>query len=83
MTATIEGQRECRFGVTDAELVARLGDRYEEFQNWMYGQTLAICTGKQWNLEIKEYEPTNCGPHGMVVYEHDVKRFEDGRPIID
>jgi hypothetical protein len=75
----------CPDGLTDNDLKISLGSRYEEFQNWMNGQTRSICDGRSYNYETKEYEATECAsnPHGGVTYSWDVERFLDGRPIID
>ncbi len=84
MTATIEGERECMYGLTEAELHARFpGERHDDFMKWMRGQTGTICEGRVYDYIQKEYRPSGCGPHGVVVYEWDVKRYEDGRPVID
>lgn len=74
---------DCETGYTRDQLREILGNRFEEFDGWMYGQTVALCEGRKWNYYTKEYEETDCGPHGPVVYSWDLKRFLDGRPIID
>jgi hypothetical protein len=76
-------ERQCKFGITDDELRERLGEQYDAFIQWMSGQTVAVCDGRYYNQLLKTYTATHCGPHGTVVYEHDVVRFEQGLPIID
>jgi hypothetical protein len=51
--------------------------------HWMRGQTGAICEGREWDYATSDYIDTDCGPHGMVIYRHDVQRFIDGEPVID
>lgn len=75
---------ECRLGYTYDQLVDILGDRIVEFSRWMRGQTMVICDGLKYNHDTREYEKA-CGGvvHGVVVYPWDLKRFLDGRPIVD
>lgn len=67
---------ECESGYTPAQVEEIMGDRLEEFNKWMYGQTGSICEGRKYNHGTKEYE-TACGgiAHGMIVYSWDLKRF--------
>jgi hypothetical protein len=74
---------DCRLGYTDSQVSAIVGARLKEFNFWMAGQTMAICDGRQYNFATEEYEPDDCGPHGVVVYPWDLERFLDGRPILD
>lgn len=74
---------ECPLGYTVDQLHTILGNRYEEFADWIDGQTTGICDGTRWNPTTKEAEPTGCGPHGGVAYAWDLERFLDGKPIID
>ena len=73
----------CELGYTIPDLKEILGNRYDEFLNWMRGQTVAMCEGRKYNYDKHEYEDTGCGPHGWAYYPWDVQRFLDGRPIID
>lgn len=74
---------ECSYGYpwtqlereVDAETVERLSD-------WMSGQTMAICDGRRYNDDSREYEPTGHA-HGLVVYRWDVERFLAGLPVVD
>jgi hypothetical protein len=68
----------CQLGVTQAELREILGDRYDPFLGWMHGQTMAICEGRQFNYETRQYEPSGCGPHGLVAYRWDLEKFLQG-----
>lgn len=76
-------QPECILGYPDGQLHELLGSRYDEFWKWMRGQTFTSCDGRAYDHETKEYRETGCGPHGFVVYYHDVKRFLEGLPVID
>lgn len=73
----------CELGYTHDQLETILGDRLPEFSKWMYGQTREICDGRRWNYQTREYEPTDCGPHGMIVHGSDLRRFLAGLPNID
>ena len=50
-------------------------ETFERFNDWMYGQTMALCDGKRFNHETRQYEPDCETPHGGVAYSWDVKRF--------
>lgn len=73
----------CELGYTLDQLEEILGNRYDEFLQWMYGQTIAICQGRKYNYDKKQYEATNCGPHGWAYYPWDLQRFLDGKPVVD
>lgn len=66
---------ECILGYPLSRVEDLLGPSFERFRYWMRGQTVAQCDGRSYNYEIKGYEPTGCGPHGTVVYVHDLKRW--------
>ena len=67
----------CTLGYPEDQLKEMLGETYERFGHWMYGQTGAICISS--NLG----EPCSAGPHGMVVYPHDLRNFLEGGRIVD
>jgi hypothetical protein len=71
-------QPECESGYPVTQVEAILGDRMTEFNRWMRGQTGAICDGRKYDHNKREYHNTNCGPHGMVVYAWDLRQFLDG-----
>lgn len=50
---------------------------FAEFSAWMAGQTCCICDGRNYNHELRQYEPSVCAdnPHGGVAYTWDVHRF--------
>lgn len=76
--------RECKLGYTRTELEERLGsDRLARFDVWMRGQTIAICDGLIYSHEARAYMASNCGPHGAVVYSHDLERFLLGQLVVD
>jgi len=72
-------------GYTVDDLENILGDRFDEFTKWMYGQTMSVCEGRLYNHDKKTYEPAVCAdnPHGGVVYPWDLKTFLQGRPSFD
>lgn len=74
---------ECKLGYPSRQVEEIMGDRLSTFNRWMSGQTRAICDGRNYNHDIKAYEPSGCGPHGPVTYSWDVQRFLAGLPIID
>lgn len=78
----IEGA-ECELGYPTAQLKRVLGDRLPAFHYWFRGQTGAICDGTSYDYENRRSVPTNCGPHGPVVYGHDLRRFLRGLPAFD
>lgn len=73
----------CELGYTEDQIEEILGDRIKAFNKWMYGQTQALCDGRSYNYEKKEYAPTGCGPHGATVYSWDLQDFLAGRPVTD
>jgi hypothetical protein len=74
---------ECELGYTESQLKTILNSRYKEFMSWMSGQTMALCDGRAYDYELDLYRNTGCGPHGGVVYYWDLKRFLDGKPVVD
>lgn len=74
---------ECRFGYSQEELREILGDRLEEFNTWMSGQTVAICDGMYYDYDAAMNLSTGCGPHGDVVYSWDLEDFLAGRADLD
>lgn len=64
----------CTLGYTDAELRGILGERYKSFTFWMEGQTGGWCDGRA---------ASRCGPHGPVVYSHDLRNFLAGGRVVD
>ncbi len=73
----------CKFGYPEEQLHEILGDKFVEFSHWMAGQTVTICDGQEYDHEAKAYKPTNCGPHGPVVYAWDLSRFLEGKDPLD
>lgn len=74
---------DCQIGYTWEQAKRIVGGRLDEFQQWMAGQTVALCDGRRYDHDKREHEPTGCGPHGMAVYPWDLKRFLRGGPILD
>lgn len=73
----------CHLGYPREQLSEILGDRLEHFEQWMFGQTQAICEGRQYDHSRREYLPTNCGPHGVVTYRWDLVNYLSGGEIDD
>lgn len=82
--AELTAVAECKLGYPLDQVEQILGAHADRFSEWMRGQTGAICEGQAWDHELKCYYPTNCGPHGPVVYGHDLRRWMAGeRHIYD
>lgn len=73
----------CKFGYPKSQLEEILGDKLEEFNKYMIGQTGAICNGHIYNHNDDKHELSGCGPHGLVLYKCDLKTFLEGRPTLD
>lgn len=88
----------CPDGYTQEDITRILGDREDEFWQWMAGQTMMLCDGREYDHKHRRYVATECsgmypgtwltndaapGGHGIVVYSHDFKRFIKGLPIVD
>lgn len=85
----------CQYGYTRPQLHTILGDSLQEFDDWMWGQTMAVCEAapeREWvddpgspgGMRLVEVGPPLCShPHGPVVYPWDLQRFLEGRPIVD
>lgn len=72
----------CRLGYTTDQVREIVGTRMHEFEDWFHGQTGAICEGREFNHETRLYEPSNCGPHGLIIYPWDVEQFlRGGHPL--
>lgn len=74
---------ECKYGYPQKQLKEILGDRVNEFNKYVVGQTGTICNGKIYNYDKDKYEPSGCGPHGIVTYMCDVRTFLENRPTLD
>lgn len=71
----------CTWGYPEDQLRELLGESYERFAQWVHGQTGGVCDGVRWNGYT--YVPTGCGPHGVVVYPHDLRNFLEGGRVVD
>lgn len=75
---------ECKYGYTSQQLEKILGVLLPKFDKWMEGQTMCICDGRRYNVETRQYEPSECSvPHGTVVYPWDLERFLLKLPPLD
>lgn len=54
----------CPIGYPEPQLRELLGDRFDSFIAWMYGQTPGVCAGEHGGQS-----------HGRVYYRVDVQRF--------
>lgn len=70
----------CRYGYTDAQVRDIVGPRLDAFRAWHRGQTGAICNGREYDPAGGADVATGCGPHGMIVYPDDLRRFLAGLP---
>lgn len=73
---------ECRLGYTLTQLDEMLGQGFvrDNFEEYMWGQTRAICGGQSDGGEPDE----KCEvAHGLTVYWWDFDRWAMGRPVID
>lgn len=73
----------CQHGYTREQVEQIVAERFDEFATWSRGMTAAICDGRRYDHEAKEYQPTGCGPHGVVVYPWDIAQFIKGRDPLD
>ena len=75
---------ECEYGYSRHQVEEIMGDRLQEFDHWMRGQTMTLCEGKAYDHDKREYHEA-CGgvAHGPVVYDHDLRGFLARRPILD
>ena len=79
---------ECRLGYSEQQverILATNNKRTDDFNDWMFGATMALCDGRIYNADSHLYEPSACfqKPHGAVVYTWDMDRFLAGLPNID
>lgn len=76
---------ECPMGFTDAQVKKIMGARLAKFRQWMNGQTVGVCDGREYDHETEQYRETLCAgqPHGVVVYECDVQAFLKGMTPLD
>ncbi len=73
---------ECKLGYTDQQLDEILGDRRQEFNKWMSGQTVGLCDGREYSYSTKKYVDTG-EAHGPATYVSDLERFLSRKAIID
>lgn len=61
-------------------------ERLREFERWMYGQTMTLCTGEIYDYEsgrmVRDPDCPEWG-HGDVTYEWDIDRFLLKLPVVD
>lgn len=67
----------CPLGYTAEQVEQIAAEDIADFRKWIEGQTVAICDGRVFNHETREYEPSKCAetPHGVVFYPWDVARW--------
>ncbi len=75
---------ECKFGYSAKQLAEMLTEKQlANFLKWMVGQTFSSCSGWVYDHKRGFNVTSGCGPHGYVYYEHDVRRWAEGKPVID
>ena len=74
---------ECRWGYTEKQIAEIIGANEPAFWEYMRGQTVMGCDGREYSHKLQKYIPTNCGPHGTIVYPWDLERFLKGLPPLD
>lgn len=74
---------DCQLGYTQPQLALIFDFGLGAFQRWMRGQTIALCEGRLYDHDAKEYRMSGCGPHGAVVYPHDVRQYLAGGEPLD
>lgn len=62
--------------IFDAQQLARL-------DSWLYGQTMGLCDGTEWDHDAQEHVQVCPEAHGSVIYRHDIVRFLRAGPITD
>ena len=72
----------CEAGYTEAQ-VRELVEDFDDFMDWMRGQTYALCDGRRFNHDTREWEPACDVGHGSVFYVTDVERYLRKLPIVD
>ena len=78
----------CPMGYTRGDLENHFGavtGQPHSLWQQLIGQTGAICEGKRYNHEKREFEPTECAdnPHGFISYTWDVLEWYRGQPVSD
>jgi hypothetical protein len=73
----------CKYGYTRQQVADILNDEGDVFAYWMRGQTVALCDGREYDHDRREYVPGCPVPHGVVTYPHDLARFLAGGAIDD
>ncbi|MGX1695210.1 hypothetical protein ACWIBQ_07520 [Microbacterium keratanolyticum] len=70
-------QPECRYGYSEAQLRAQLGNGYPAFEEYMLMKAHPICTGPRSQDAEPSFGPTRTcdAAHGGVFYMHDVLWF--------
>lgn len=78
----------CPLGFTRADLEEQFGAKVgEKHPLWeqLRGQTGAICEGRSYNHDAREYTPNECAnnPHGFISYVSDVAEWVKGQTVSD
>lgn len=74
----------CVMGYPQAQLCTFMSHAQEkDFLQWMVGQTVGVCDGRRYDHDTKTFSETGCGPHGTVVYAHDLMDWFAGKPVTD
>jgi hypothetical protein len=75
---------ECKYGYTEKQVAEILKGNLDLFNEWMTGQTMAYCEGREWSPAQNVYV-SSCGGahHGPITYKHDLERFLLRLPPLD
>jgi hypothetical protein len=68
----------CQLGYPRDAIEQILAEDIATFDEWMHGQAVAICDGRRYDHDRRDYDETGCGPHGVVVYPWDLDRYLNG-----
>lgn len=74
----------CKHGYTRIQLELIFGNKLEDFNKWMYGQTCMLCNAKEYDIELDQEVPSGCKePHGVITYSCDVEQYLNGLDPLD
>lgn len=70
----------CRSGYTASDLEAILGDRIDDFWDFMVGQTMMLCDGTMYDHERQGYFTTECSNMlpGMPILREEIGYVNSG-----
>lgn len=75
MSVPFTVRADCWLGFTRSQVEQLMAERIVDFDEWMHGRTGGICDGRTYDYDLGGAHDTECGPHGRVVYPHDLTRY--------